>query len=62
MDNNQLIWSNILNELQKSYDQDRIDEVFNECSVLKDNGNGLIYILVNSNYIKVKLIIYFIYQ
>ncbi len=55
MDNNQLIWSNILNELQKSYDQDRIDEVFNECSVLKDNGNGLIYILVNSNYIKSKI-------
>ncbi len=59
MEKSQLIWSNVLSMLSKSYDQELLDEVFTECSILKDNGNGLIYIKVNSPYVKNKIITFY---
>ncbi len=55
MENSQEIWSNIIFELEKNYDHDLIDDVFSECSVLKDNGMGLIYILVNSKFVQSRI-------
>lgn len=54
MEKTQLLWSDILSELEKNYDQELIDESFNDCNIIKEE-NGLIYILVPSTYIKSKI-------
>lgn len=54
MEKAQVLWSEIIVELQKNYSSDLMEDVFNQCQVIKEE-NGLIYILVPSTYLKSKI-------
>ena len=54
MEKAQVLWSEIIIELQKNYSSDLMEDVFNQCQVIKEE-NGLIYILVPSTYLKSKI-------
>ncbi len=49
------IWNLILEELNKNYDQETIDEIFGDTKKVVNENNGLVYILVPSLYIQNKI-------